>query len=358
MKSIAFLLPKEKPYAVGGYKVVLEYANRLAADGFNVFLVYSSSLFWEQQSLITKLKVIAYHFKMKWQKHTRTEQWFYVDSRIKQMRVLTLNERFVVKADCYVATAVQTARYLHKFSIPNDRKIYLIQDFENFSCSDEEVYETYKYGFTNIVISKWLEQKVRDSGANSVLIPNGFDFNYFNLTIPYDKRNPYNIAFMYHVEWRKGCDVAMKAFDIVKKEFPLLRIQTFSAYERPQQLPDWYDYIYMPNRDQLNRIYNESAIYVGASNIEGWGLTVGEAMICGCAVVCTDNKGYLEMANDNNAMIVPVGNSELMAEAIIRLIRNDDLRIRIATNGNQSIQEFHWENSFRRFREVLHSVAG
>ena len=40
-KSIAFLLPKEKPFAVGGYKVGFEYANRLADEGYEVFLVYA-----------------------------------------------------------------------------------------------------------------------------------------------------------------------------------------------------------------------------------------------------------------------------------------------------------------------------
>jgi glycosyltransferase involved in cell wall biosynthesis len=81
-------------------------------------------------------------------------------------------------------------------------------------------------------------------------------------------------------------------------------------------------------------------------------------MICGCAVVCTDCKGYLEMAtNGENALVVPVGDAEKMAQAIIKLISNDTLRITIAENGRKSIQQFKWDNSFIEFKELLHSVS-
>ena len=45
-----------------------------------------------------------------------------------------------------------------------------------------------------------------------------------------------------------------------------------------------------------------------------------------------------------------------MAQAIIKLISNDTLRITIAENGRKSIQQFKWDNSFIEFKELLHSV--
>ncbi len=36
MKSVTFLLPKGAEHPVGGLKVVFEYANRFAADGYIV----------------------------------------------------------------------------------------------------------------------------------------------------------------------------------------------------------------------------------------------------------------------------------------------------------------------------------
>ena len=43
-KSIDFLFPHPAAGPTGGYKVVYEYANRLANDGYGVHIVYSGVL--------------------------------------------------------------------------------------------------------------------------------------------------------------------------------------------------------------------------------------------------------------------------------------------------------------------------
>ena len=355
-KSIAFLLPKEKPFAVGGYKVVFEYANRLADEGYEVFLVYASTLFWSRYSFLDKVKILAYHLKMKWRRHTRVDNWFDISSKVRQIRVLTPSEKFVPRFDFYVATAIQAAYYLKNYAIPNSRKLYLIQDFENWQYSDEQVYDTYCFGMKNIVISHWLQKRVEACGAHATLIPNGFDFDFFKLSNPIADRNPYSIAFMYHVEERKGCDISINAFNKVKEKYPQLVVNTFSAYPKPNDLPDWYDFHQLPDKSMFNHIYNESAIYVAASYVEGWGLTVGEAMICGCAVACTDNQGFLEMAkNEHNALVVPVGNEDALADAIVRLIENGALRAKLASQARDDIKQFNWNIACKKFKEVLES---
>lgn len=354
MNSIAFILPKEKPYAVGGYKVIFEYANRLVNDGYKVYILYASTLYWEQSSMFTKIKIMAYHIKMKCYRRRRTASWFNIDPKVKQLRVLTPKERFVPKCDFYVATAVQTAFYLNSYKIPNERKLYFIQDFENWNIPDSLVYDTYKYGMRNIVISKWLRKKVESCGAVATLIPNGFDFEYFKLYNDVKNRKSTEIVFMYHIEKRKGIDIAVKAFEIVKEKYPSLHINTFSAYPKPIDLPSWYDFYHLPDKNTFNEIYNHSAIYVGPSNSEGWGLTLGEAMICGCAIVCTDNDGYKEMAqHERNALIVPIDDVEHLAEAIIRLIENRELRLQLASQGHKDIQKFNWDDSYRLFRKIF-----
>ena len=51
-RRIAFLLPRSGVTPIGGYKVVYEYANRLAADGYEVELVYPAYVARFQQSLL------------------------------------------------------------------------------------------------------------------------------------------------------------------------------------------------------------------------------------------------------------------------------------------------------------------
>ena len=77
-------------------------------------------------------------------------------------------------------------------------------------------------------------------------------------------------------------------------------------------------------------------------------------MICGAAVVCTDNKGYLEMAkHDENALVSPVRDVQALADNVIRLIEDDELRVRLAGNAMEGIRKFSWDRSYAKLLEVL-----
>lgn len=51
MKSISFLFPVNGTNLSGGLKVVCEYANRFAAAGYNVHIVYAGSIFYKKKNL-------------------------------------------------------------------------------------------------------------------------------------------------------------------------------------------------------------------------------------------------------------------------------------------------------------------
>ena len=142
--------------------------------------------------------------------------------------------------------------------------------------------------------------------------------------------------------------------EIVKKEYPQLKVNTFGVEPRPNYLPQWYSYYQSPDKEIHNRIYNEAAIFIGCSSVEGWGLPIGEAMICGAAVACTNNKGYLEMAKDGEtALVSPIKDAQALANNIIRLIKDDELRHRIARNGNEFIKQFKWDSSYEKLKETI-----
>lgn len=353
MNSIAFLLPKEKSFAVGGYKIVFEYANRLAEDGYEVYLVYASTLFFRRHSFLTQLRILVYHMMMKWKRSTRCERWFDISDKVKQVRSLTPSYRFVPKCDVYVATAVQTAFYLQSF--PDDlRKIYFIQGYEVFSMDEVAVRSTFRMGFRNVVISRWLQNLLQTEGIRSELVPNGFDPHQFYVTHPIHTRSPYRISFMYHVAEKKGCREVMEALANVKKRYPELTVAVFSAYEKPDDLPDWYEYIRMPDPACHREIYNQSSIYVAGSHYEGWGLTVGEAMMCGCAVVCADNDGFREMVIDEkNGLLFPAKDVNAIEVQIVRLIEDRQLREQLARQGCNDMRAFDIEQSYCLFRHIL-----
>ncbi len=266
----------------------------------------------------------------------------------------SLSQVFAPKSDIYVATAVQTAIYLNRYNIPNKNKYYFIQDYENWQFSDERLIETYKFDIQQICISDWLAKILVKEGGKPTILHNGFDFTKFCQSIDIRNKDKYSITLMSHPSTRKGCQYSYKTLDIVKQKYPQLKVVMFGAEDHVGEMPDWYEFHKMPSAELHNSIYNQSAIYMASSLIEGWGLTVGEAMICGAAIVCTDTDGFKEMIVDKeNGLLSPIKDPEAMAANIIKLIENDELRYRLAQAGYESIQRFTWDNSYNKLKALF-----
>ena len=350
--KISFIFPHPVDGPTGGYKVAYEYANRLVADGHKVNIVYSGSLFWRKKSLFHKLTNCVRYVQRLWKGYS-CRSWFPLDERVKERFTLSINYRHVPKSDIYICTSPLTAMYVKDY--PTDRKFYLIQDYENWGgLSDKDLRATYHYPLKKIVISDWLANVMQEEGCDCTVVKNGFDFEYFKLYNNVESRNKYNIGMMYRPAAVKGFKYGFEALNIVKKEYPQIRVNLFGIEERPGILPDWCIYHRSPNKETHNRIYNEASIYIGCSNVEGWGLPIGEAMICGAAVVCTNNHGYLEMAKDGEtALVSPIEDAAALAQNIIRLIEDDALRCRIAKNGNEFIKQFNWDIAYKKLLQTL-----
>lgn len=357
-KRITFLLPGIANRPIGGYKVVYEYANRLVGDGYIVNIVYPAYMHFYNDSCFLRflriLKAFVRYLYCIITKRYSCSAWFNLDKRVNELLVPSLSEKCCPVSDVYVATSVRTAIYMSRYK-EMAPKVYMIQHYEAWNdVTDEQLIDTYKYPFTKIVISKWLYDIVSKYDPHCRLIPNGFDFEFFKKTVECEKRDRYTLAMMYHIQELKGCDDGFMALDIVKKRYPQLKVSLFGAYPEPDNLPDWITYYRQPDKDTFNKIYNSAAIFVATSWSEGWGLTIGEAMMCGCAVACTDNAGYKEMAIDNNtALLSPIKNPAALADNIIRLIEDDAVRIRVAEQGYEYIQKFKWDDSYCKLKSIL-----
>jgi len=358
MALITFLMPDAHcEHPVGGYKVVFEYANRLVNSGHAVNIVFPQQYKLITNSIVDKLKNIYLKLKIK-PRYTPGEKvpcnWFEVDEKVNMFAIRSLDTKCLPASDIYIATYYTTAYALEQVS--SSRKYYLVQALDYFYESEKDiVLRSYSLDMQIIAISEYLQSVCKEYARREVLLlHNGFDFNYFRQSRSEEQRDPKAILAMYHPgEW-KGFKETTEALKIVLQQYPDLNINFFGAYPDPQ-LPDLkYNYSRSPDRALHNKLYNDAALYVTHSKNEGWGLPVGEAMICGACVVCSDIGGFDTMAvNNETALVFAVGNVEQMAEKIIFALENNEERIRIARNGNEFIKRFTWESSFRKLIEIL-----
>lgn len=354
MAVICFLFPAPALRPAGGYKMIFEYANRLVKDGYNVKIVYSGSIYWSKKNLKFKISGI-YRYIEKFFKGYSSRKWFPLDKRIKEYLSFSLNQRHVPESDIYICTTPITAQYLNEYNISSKNKFYYIQGYENWGgFSDKNLIETYKYNIKKLIVSNWLTKLINNYDNKTSTILNGFDLKKYKCNIAPSKRNPHNLSLIYSPIPLKGFKYAWDTLNFVKKKIPELHVDLFGVEKPNFELQNWITFHFCPELRKINEIYNNSSIFMATSLQEGWGLTIGEAMLCGATVVCTGNKGYLEMAkHERNALVSPVGDSKAMADNIIRLIEDNELRIKLAEQGNKDIQNFNIEDSYLKFKNAL-----
>lgn len=353
MKKITFIMPLRGDTPIGGYKIVFEYANVLAEKGYKVNIVYPAILLIKENKIILNMKYLKDYFKLKITKGYLPNNWFKLNNKVKNIWVPFINRIFIPKSDYIVATAWQTAEMINRFPKSKGKKIYLIQHFEDWSGEKERVLNTWKMDLNKIVIASWLKKIADNLGEKTEIIPNPLNFQEFGIDRNLESRGN-TLIMMYSENKWKGSDIGIKAIEIVKKKYSDIRVIFFGAHQRNSLVPEWIEYYENPKRDILRGLYNDAAIYLGTSYKEGWGLTVSEAMQCGCAVVCTDIDGYNEVAfDDDTAVLCAAGDYEKMADNIIKLLDDKEKMGKIAYRGNQNIQKYKPEEAFKSFEEFL-----
>lgn len=347
---ITFILPFSGQKPVGGFKVVYEYASGLAQRGHTVTVVHPARLRIDEtrpaQIAMGLVKYLARRAGVKG--GYRPDPWFDLDPRVRAVWTPSLFERWIPEGDVVIATAWETAEWVAAYPASRGRKFHLIQHLETCmeGADPDRVMKTWKLPMKKIVIAKWLLEAAIGLGESAVYIPNGLDFQDFGLDAPIADRDPHHLIMLYHNQKWKGAADGMEAMRRAKKEAPPLSAVLFGVPGGPADLPDWIVYHQSPTQKQLRALYNHAAVYVGPSWVEGWGLTATEAMQCGAAACLTDNGGHREFAIDGEtALLSPPKDPEAMAQNILRLVRDPDLRTGIATRGHAYVQRFTWERA-------------
>ncbi|MFQ6145133.1 glycosyltransferase [Streptomyces seoulensis] len=101
--------------------------------------------------------------------------------------------------------------------------------------------------------------------------------------------------------------------------------------------------------------FGKGSIFVLPSKREAFGNVIVEAMAAGLPVVSTDAdhgpRNILTPGEDG--VIVPRGDADAMAKAILGLVRDDDLRAKMSENAIRNAERFHETGSRERFEAIL-----
>lgn len=350
---ITFLLPGPGRDPVGGFRIAYEYANRLTARGHAVTIVHASRAEMGL-SLPTALRRAGVYALRRMAGAYGPAPWFPLDPGVRLVWAPSLNADHVPDGDAVIATAWQTAEWAAAYPKSKGKKFYLIQSLEAWAGPEDRVMATWKLPMTKVVISRSLEQVALSRGEPCVYVPNGLDFDVFGLDSPIESRRPDSLFMLHHSKPWKGTRDGLLALRQVLDRHPKALIRLFGTGPEPSDLPSGFEYHRRPAQRRLRALYNEAAIFVAPSLVEGWPLPPAEAMMSGCALAATDIGGHREYAVPNEtALLSPPSDPDALAENLLRLVENDALRLRVARAGLAGIQRFTWTRAVDAFERAL-----
>ena len=105
--------------------------------------------------------------------------------------------------------------------------------------------------------------------------------------------------------------------------------------------------------------YAHSSVYACPTTKASFGITLLESMACETPVVCSDILGFRDVVVDEReALMVPCGDRDALADALVRVLDDEGLAIQLGTTGRQNSLEYSWARVTSRVLDVYQQVLG
>ena len=214
-----------------------------------------------------------------------------------------------------------------------------------------------------IVPSGFLQQEVFSRYDIQVgVVPNIIDLNRFTATRqPAPTLSPH-IVVTRNLEPIYDIPTALRAFQRLRTVFPEAHLTI--AGSGPLQaelvrltaklgLTEAVTFTGRLDNERIAALYHTADLLLNPSLADNMPISILEALACGVPVVSTQVGGIpFLLENGRTALLVPAGDDQLMAQAAIRLLKDQQLAQALCTAGIAMVQQYTWS----RVRERLFTV--
>ena len=200
------------------------------------------------------------------------------------------------------------------------------------------------------------------------IIPNGVDTDQFSPGVApvenYDG-GKMNLLFLSRFDPRNGLPLMLKAFDLIKAEFPDVRLIVVGNgplgfyYKRlvPKRLKQDVHFEGLVNHKRP-AYYARCDVFCSPVMKASFGVTLLEAMASGKPIVATENEGYKELLSPDESILVRPMDPAAIAEAVLSLLKNDALRQKMGRNGRRKAMRYSWDRVAREISDYYDEILG
>jgi glycosyltransferase involved in cell wall biosynthesis len=168
------------------------------------------------------------------------------------------------------------------------------------------------------------------------------------------------ILFVGSNDKRKNLLNVLKSFDIVCEKISDLNLlvvglstkKDLDVYQNSILNLDKIKFLGHIDVKDMVILYKNALAFIFPTLYEGFGLPPLEAMSCGCPVVVSDRGSLPEVCGDAAVYVDPY-DIKSIADGIIKVLNNKNLRQELINKGFKQVKKFSWEKSVKQFLELL-----
>ena len=212
----------------------------------------------------------------------------------------------------------------------------------------------------------------RDFPGHYEIIPNGVDVESFSDAVaPFAeyRDDKLNILFFGRLEKRKGLEYLLRAYSVIKGQFPNSRLivvgegKSREGYENVVRSAGLRDVVFTGyvSDEEKARYFRTTDIYGSpATGKESQGIVLLEAMAAGKPIVASNIEGYASaMTHGVEGLLFTPRDVESLSMNLSYLMGNKRLRERMGAMGRRKAEEvYSWEGISRRVIDYYESLLG
>ena len=160
------------------------------------------------------------------------------------------------------------------------------------------------------------------------------------------------IGFVGQISKRKGLDTLIMASPGIIAEYPnaVFVVAGADAVEEAGLTKEMQElafklgvsdhFSFLGKRNDVPQVMNAMDLLVVPSLAEPFGKVIIEAMACRKCVIASNVGGIPEIIRDaENGILIPPGDCKKLEQSILSIMRNDELRMRLAEAGYQTVKD-------------------
>lgn len=221
-----------------------------------------------------------------------------------------------------------------------------------------------------VVVSNSTRNECIDTGLrneNIAVIHNGVDVEQFPMAVSLKAPVP-TVSYFGRLKRYKSVDHVIRAFAIAVNDVPNAhldiigrgddeeRLRSIVADLRLQDNVSFHGFV--DDQRKIELLSSAHAV-INPSKKEGWGITNIEANACGTPVISADSPGLRDsVSNDVSGLLYPYGDIEVLAQKIITVLTDTNIRTTLSEGAVSWARQFSWTQSAQQMEKVCQRIIG